>query len=56
MAKYTADVSTPPPLLRQTSMDNFKAKKMDSTTKNKFAESIAKCMATACIPVNIVHS
>ncbi|XP_077065477.1 E3 SUMO-protein ligase ZBED1-like [Siphateles boraxobius] len=56
MAKHTAaDANSPPPRQSQATMDDFTQKHMDTTTRNKLTAAIAKWVATACRPVNVVE-
>ncbi|XP_040208642.1 E3 SUMO-protein ligase ZBED1-like isoform X2 [Rana temporaria] len=55
MAKHTADGNSPLPGQSQATMDVFRQKHMDTTTKNKLTAAIAKWVATACRPVNVVE-
>ena len=55
MTKHTADANSPPPRHSQATMDGFRKKHLDTTTKNKLTAAIAKWVATACRPVNVVE-
>ncbi|XP_038149644.1 E3 SUMO-protein ligase ZBED1-like [Cyprinodon tularosa] len=55
MAKHSADLNSPPPRQSQVTMDDFRQKRMDTLTKNKLTAAIAKWVATACRPVNVVE-
>ncbi|XP_059190842.1 E3 SUMO-protein ligase ZBED1-like [Centropristis striata] len=47
--------SSPPPRHSQATIDGFRQKHLDTTTKNKLTAAIAKWVATACRPVNVVE-
>ena len=55
MAKHTADANSPRPRQSQVTMDDFRQKRMDATTKNTLTAAIANWVATACRPVNVVE-
>lgn len=56
MAKHTADAeSSHPPRQRQTTLDSFQQRRMDNSTSNILTTAIAKWVATACRPVNVVE-
>lgn len=57
MAKHTTDAeSPPPPRQRQTTMDqSLQRRSMDKSTTNRLTSTIAKWVATACRPVNVVE-
>nr|XP_055040804.1 E3 SUMO-protein ligase ZBED1-like [Misgurnus anguillicaudatus] len=56
MAKHTADAdSTPPPRQTQTTLTSLQRRPMDNSTRNKVTTAIAKWVATACRPVNVVE-
>lgn len=55
MSKHTADANFPPPRQNQATMESYRQRHMDSTTKNKLTTAIAKWIATSCRPINIVE-
>ena len=55
MAKHTTDAKSAPPRQSQATMDDFRQKPMDNTTKKKVTATIAKWVATACRPINVVE-
>ncbi len=56
MAKHTADAeSSHSPRQRQTTLDSFQQRWTDSSTNKRLTTAIAKWVATACRPVNVVE-
>lgn len=53
MAKHAVDANAPAPR-QNVSMDHFQQKQMDTATKKRLTEAIAKWVATACRPISIV--
>lgn len=55
-AKHTADAESPaPPRLRQTTLDSLSRRQLDNSTSRKLSTAVAKWVATACRPINIVE-
>lgn len=54
-AKHTANANSRTPSQKQVTIDGFRQRHMDTATKNKLVAAIAKWVATACRPINIVE-
>jgi len=57
LAKHTADADSPAPAarLRQTTLERLPGRRLDTSTSSKLSTAIAKWVATACRPINIVE-